>query len=100
MRAYLICRNFSVNDGMYVREGEGVQGIPVAIGTGRKQSSHSHSHRGGGGRGGGRDGESTSSSSSSSGGGGSSPGWSSPEHRYAFYPGLKADGYEYGYARD
>lgn len=92
MRAYLICRNFSVNDGMYVREGEGVQGIPVAIGTGRKQSSHSHSHHGGGG--GGRDRESASSSSSSSGGG------SSPEYGYAFYRGVKVDGYEYGYARD
>lgn len=39
MRAYLICRNFSVNDGMYpVGHDHGgiVQGIPVAIGTGRK----------------------------------------------------------------
>ena len=91
MRAYLICRNFSVNDGMYVQEGEGVQGIPVAIGTGRKQSSSSHR------AGRGRDGESTSSSSSSSSGGGGSPGGGSPEHRYAFYPGLKVDGYGYGY---
>ncbi|KAJ5899746.1 hypothetical protein N7495_004490 [Penicillium taxi] len=33
MRAYLICRNFSVNDGIH---GGAVQGIPVAIGTGRK----------------------------------------------------------------
>ncbi|EEP75737.1 conserved hypothetical protein [Uncinocarpus reesii 1704] len=38
MRAYLICRNFSVNDGMYPAghdHGGIVQGIPVAIGTGR-----------------------------------------------------------------
>ncbi|KAJ5216289.1 uncharacterized protein N7498_002696 [Penicillium cinerascens] len=41
MRAYLICRNFSVNDGMYPsghKHGGAVQGIPVAIGTGRKSS--------------------------------------------------------------
>lgn len=39
MRAYLICRNFSVNDGMYPAghdHGGILQGIPVAIGTGRK----------------------------------------------------------------
>ncbi|OJJ89095.1 uncharacterized protein ASPGLDRAFT_41028 [Aspergillus glaucus CBS 516.65] len=39
MRAYLICRNFSVNDGMYPTghdHGGIVQGVPVAIGTGRK----------------------------------------------------------------
>lgn len=39
MRAYLICRNFSVNDGMYPAghdHGGVVQGIPVAIGTGRR----------------------------------------------------------------
>ncbi|KAF2460651.1 hypothetical protein BDY21DRAFT_384209 [Lineolata rhizophorae] len=39
-RAYMICRNFSVNDGMYPgqRAGQGgvIQGIPVAIGTGRR----------------------------------------------------------------
>ncbi|OKL60263.1 hypothetical protein UA08_04796 [Talaromyces atroroseus] len=38
MRAYLICRNFSVNDGMYPAghdHGGVLQGIPVAIGTGR-----------------------------------------------------------------
>ncbi|KAJ5221495.1 uncharacterized protein N7469_010382 [Penicillium citrinum] len=41
MRAYLICRNFSVNDGMYpagTDHGGVVQGMPVAIGTGRKSS--------------------------------------------------------------
>lgn len=63
MRAYLICRNFSVNDGM-IPAGHGVhhrgavQGIPVAIGTGRKSS---------------RDDDDTSSS------GGSWSGGSSPE---------------------
>ncbi|KAJ5959203.1 uncharacterized protein N7479_006353 [Penicillium vulpinum] len=39
MRAYLICRNFSVNDGMYPaghEQGGAVQGMRVAIGTGRK----------------------------------------------------------------
>ncbi|KAJ5216992.1 hypothetical protein N7468_010000 [Penicillium chermesinum] len=64
MRAYLICRNFSVNDGMYPAghsQGGAVQGIPVAIGTGRKSS---------------RDDESDTSVSSS---GGSWSGGSSPE---------------------
>lgn len=61
MRAYLICRNFSVNDGM-IPAGHGnrgaVQGIPVAIGTGRKS----------------RDDDDTSSSGGSwIGSGGSSP---------------------------
>ena len=39
MRAYLICRNFSVNDGMYPsgHKPTGVlQGMPVAIGTERR----------------------------------------------------------------
>lgn len=39
MRAYLICRNFSVNDGMYPsghRRGGVLQGLPVAIGTERR----------------------------------------------------------------
>lgn len=39
MRAYLICRNFSVNDGMYPsgnRNGAVMQGLPVAIGTERR----------------------------------------------------------------
>ena len=38
--AYMICRNFSVNDGMYPGQKQGQagvkQGLPVAIGTGRK----------------------------------------------------------------
>lgn len=44
MRAYLICRNFSVNDGMYPvghDHGGVLQGIPVAIGTGRGSSRSS-----------------------------------------------------------
>lgn len=49
MRAYLICRNFSVNDGM-VPPGHGtrgtVQGIPVAIGTGRKRDDDESSSGG------------------------------------------------------
>lgn len=39
MRAYLICRNFSVNDGMYPSghaRGPIIQGLPVAIGTERR----------------------------------------------------------------
>ena len=47
MRAYLICRNFSVNDGKYPsghpggRSGDSgvLQGLPVAIGTGRRSGS-------------------------------------------------------------
>ena len=66
MRAYLICRNFSVNDGMYPAghdHGGAVQGMPVAIGTGRKAS---------------RDDDTDASVSSS---GGSWSGGSSPERR-------------------
>ncbi|TKA79955.1 hypothetical protein B0A49_02173 [Cryomyces minteri] len=43
-RAYMICRNFSVNDGMFPghRPGQGgngvVQGLPVAIGAGRRST--------------------------------------------------------------
>ena len=45
-RAYMICRNFSVNDGMYPGQKPGsgtVQGLPVAIGSGRKNTSVSSS---------------------------------------------------------
>ncbi|CAK4030677.1 Hypothetical predicted protein [Lecanosticta acicola] len=41
-KAYMICRNFSVNDGMFPGQrpgGRNVQGLPVAIGTGRKRNS-------------------------------------------------------------
>ena len=52
MRAYLICRNFSVNDGMYPaghkRGGGVVQGLPVAIGTGRRLTNDSGSSASGG----------------------------------------------------
>ena len=52
MRAYLICRNFSVNDGMYPaghkRTGGVVQGLPVAIGTGRHAATDSGSSGSGG----------------------------------------------------
>ncbi|KAI9806125.1 MAG: hypothetical protein M1833_004532 [Piccolia ochrophora] len=63
MRAYLICRNFSVNDGMYPvghKKGAIVQGLPVAIGTGRHSASNYET------------------SSTSSGGGGYGSGGSSP----------------------
>ena len=50
MKAYMICRNFSANDGMYPGQRPGqrssnghIQGLPVAIGTGRR--SHHHGHR-------------------------------------------------------
>lgn len=40
--AYMICRNFSINDGMYPGQKQGqpgvVQGLPVAIGTGRQST--------------------------------------------------------------
>lgn len=48
MKAYMICRNFSVNDGMYPGQRPGqssssgvVQGLPVAIGSGRKSNRSS-----------------------------------------------------------
>lgn len=37
-RAYMICRNFSVNDGRCPSQGGVVQGLPVAIGTGRRDT--------------------------------------------------------------
>ncbi|KAF2116352.1 hypothetical protein BDV96DRAFT_599080 [Lophiotrema nucula] len=47
-RAYMICRNFSVNDGMYPgqKPGQGgvVQGLPVAIGTGRRNTCSSNEY--------------------------------------------------------
>ncbi|KAF2233995.1 hypothetical protein EV356DRAFT_524185 [Viridothelium virens] len=62
-RAYMICRNFSVNDGMY-RNGQSgvVQGLPVAIGTGRRSTYSSVS-----------DYDSASSNYADAGSGGSSP---------------------------
>lgn len=41
MRAYMICLNFSANDGMYPlghKHGGVIQGLPVAIGTGRRST--------------------------------------------------------------
>ncbi len=41
MRAYMICLNFSANDGMYPaghKHGAMMQGLPVAIGTGRRST--------------------------------------------------------------
>ena len=61
MRAYLICRNFSVSDGMYPpghKAGSVLQGMPVAIGTERRNVYN----------------EDQESSSSGSQSGGSSPG--------------------------
>ncbi|KAL9583205.1 MAG: hypothetical protein Q9203_005178 [Teloschistes exilis] len=54
MRAYLICRNFSVNDGMYPSghaRGPVIQGLPVAIGTERRSiytEDHDSGSRSGG----------------------------------------------------
>ncbi len=54
MRAYMICLNFSANDGMYPvghKHGGMMQGLPVAIGTGRRSTytddGSSGSHSGG-----------------------------------------------------
>ncbi|KAF2104272.1 hypothetical protein NA57DRAFT_51110 [Rhizodiscina lignyota] len=47
-RAYAICRDFSVNDGMYPGQRQGqpgvVQGLPVAIGTGRRSRKSSQQY--------------------------------------------------------
>ncbi|KAL8904876.1 MAG: hypothetical protein Q9171_006887 [Xanthocarpia ochracea] len=55
MRAYLICRNFSVNDGMMYPSGHTkgpvIQGLPVAIGTERRSvyvDDHDSGSRSGG----------------------------------------------------
>lgn len=47
-KAYMICRNFSVNDGMFPGQRPGqrtsagaIQGLPVAIGTGRRSNRSS-----------------------------------------------------------
>jgi hypothetical protein len=48
--AYFICYNFSVNDGMYPGQRHGqagvTQGLPVAIGTGRRQSRYTNEYTG------------------------------------------------------
>jgi ribosomal protein S14 len=45
-RAYMICRNFSVNDGRDPgqRPGQVTQGLPVAIGTGRRNTCSSNDY--------------------------------------------------------
>ncbi|KAF2704435.1 hypothetical protein K504DRAFT_461197 [Pleomassaria siparia CBS 279.74] len=43
-RAYMICRNFSVNDGRCPGQGGVVQGLPVAIGTGRRNTCTSNDY--------------------------------------------------------
>ncbi|EME83798.1 uncharacterized protein MYCFIDRAFT_214508 [Pseudocercospora fijiensis CIRAD86] len=49
-KAYMICRNFSVNDGMFPgqRSGSAIQGLPVAIGTGRGRTGSEGSSSSGG----------------------------------------------------
>jgi len=48
--AYFICYNFSVNDGMYPGQRQGqagvTQGLPVAIGTGRRSSRYTGEYTG------------------------------------------------------
>ena len=48
--AYFLCYNFSVNDGMYPGQRQGqagvTQGLPVAIGTGRRQSRYNSEYTG------------------------------------------------------
>lgn len=45
-RAYMICRNFSVNDGMFPaqRPGQGAQGLPAPIGSGRRNTGSSNGY--------------------------------------------------------
>ncbi|KAF4974052.1 hypothetical protein FZEAL_9006 [Fusarium zealandicum] len=42
MRAFMVCRNFSVNGGMLARNGI-VQGLPAQEATGRRKSRHTSS---------------------------------------------------------
>jgi len=56
MRAFMVCRNFSVNGGMLARNGV-VQGLPASEGSGRQKrrshgggGHHHHHHSGSGGR--------------------------------------------------
>lgn len=48
-RAYAICRDFSLNDGMFPGQRQGqpgvVQGLPVAIGTGRRSRKSTSAHQ-------------------------------------------------------
>jgi hypothetical protein len=45
MRAFMVCRNFSVNGGMLARNGV-VQGLPASEGSGRHRRRHHHHHSG------------------------------------------------------
>lgn len=45
-RAYMICRNFSVNDGLFPgqRPGQAAQGLPTPIGAGRRNTCSSNDY--------------------------------------------------------
>ncbi|KAF1938797.1 hypothetical protein EJ02DRAFT_457553 [Clathrospora elynae] len=45
-RAYMICRNFSVNDGLFPgqRPGQSAQGLPTPIGAGRRNTASSNDY--------------------------------------------------------
>jgi hypothetical protein len=49
MRAFMVCRNFSVNGGMLARNGV-VQGLPANESSGRHRRKHHHHHHHHGGR--------------------------------------------------
>lgn len=65
MRAFMVCRNFSVNGGMLARNGI-VQGLPAAADTGRRRKSRHTSSRGSSDSHGRRSGNHSSSSSTAS----------------------------------
>lgn len=65
MRAFMVCRNFSVNGGMLARNGI-VQGLPAASDPGRRRKSRHTSSRDGSERHGRRSGTHSSSSSTAS----------------------------------
>ncbi|KAM4063001.1 hypothetical protein HRG_010436 [Hirsutella rhossiliensis] len=65
MRAFMVCRNFSVNGGMLARNGI-VQGLPAAADTGRHRKSRHASSRDSGESRGRRSGNHSSSSSTAS----------------------------------
>ncbi|KAL4952058.1 hypothetical protein BDW69DRAFT_28263 [Aspergillus filifer] len=92
MRAYLICRNFSVNDGKYPAghdHGGVVQGIPVAIGKGRRSRSSRYPD----------DVAGLSDMSTSEGSYGSRSGGSSPESYDAERVGMRrGQGYDYAHS--
>ncbi|UNI22532.1 hypothetical protein JDV02_008413 [Purpureocillium takamizusanense] len=65
MRAFMVCRNFSVNGGMLARNGI-VQGLPATSDTGRRRKSRHTSSRDSSGSHGRRSGNHSSSSSTAS----------------------------------